>query len=84
MQLGKTAFYQQAYSACSLDETYGIASQAMVDNLKTRDANHGIQSFLEKKPPTWKQESMNKEKVAIDFDYPANNNTDELDLKDNE
>jgi enoyl-CoA hydratase/carnithine racemase len=58
MQLGKQTLYQQAYcsSTGSLDEAYGIASKAMVENLKTRDAKHGIQSFLEKKPPTWKHE----------------------------
>jgi enoyl-CoA hydratase/carnithine racemase len=53
MQLGKQTVYQQAYSSTgSLDEAYGIASQAMVENMKTRDANHCIQSFLEKKQPT--------------------------------
>jgi enoyl-CoA hydratase/carnithine racemase len=57
MQLGKQTVYQQAYSSTgSLDEAYGIANKAMVENLKTRDAKHGIQSFLEKKPPTWKHE----------------------------
>jgi enoyl-CoA hydratase/carnithine racemase len=55
MKLGKRTLHEQA-SASSLDEAYEIASRAMVENLKYRDAQHGIESFLENKPPTWKHD----------------------------
>jgi enoyl-CoA hydratase/carnithine racemase len=55
IQLGKRTLHEQASASC-LDEAYEIASRAMVENLKYRDARHGIESFLEKKPPTWKHE----------------------------
>jgi enoyl-CoA hydratase/carnithine racemase len=53
MQLGKQTVYQQALIS-NKEEAYAIANDAMVKNLQTRDAQHGIQSFLEKKKPSWK------------------------------
>jgi enoyl-CoA hydratase/carnithine racemase len=48
MQLGKRTFYHQV-AAPSLNEAYGIASQAMVQNMKTQDAQQGIQGFLSRR-----------------------------------
>jgi enoyl-CoA hydratase/carnithine racemase len=53
MRIGKRTLYQQQ-AALSLDEAYRIASRAMVENLETEDARHGIQSFLEGQRPVWK------------------------------
>jgi enoyl-CoA hydratase/carnithine racemase len=49
-QLGKRTFYHQV-AAPSLNEAYGIASHAMVQNMKTRDAQQGIQEFLSRRNP---------------------------------
>lgn len=51
---GKTAFYQQR--ELSLEDAYKHASQVMVDNLLKRDAEEGIQAFVEKRSPRWLDE----------------------------
>jgi enoyl-CoA hydratase/carnithine racemase len=51
--LGKQTFYQQA-AETSLDRAYKMASAAMVKNLQTYDASHGIGAFLNKTKPEWK------------------------------
>lgn len=56
IQSGKQSLYQQA-SMESLAEAYDLATKAMVENLQTADAKSGIESFLQKKPPSeWKHE----------------------------
>jgi enoyl-CoA hydratase/carnithine racemase len=49
--IGKKAFYAQA--EMPLKEAYDYAAQVMVDNMMARDAEEGINAFLEKRPPEW-------------------------------
>ncbi|MFT7525695.1 MAG: enoyl-CoA hydratase/carnithine racemase [Arenicella sp.] len=48
---GKSAFYQQ--KGMDLGDAYVYASQVMVDNMLKRDAEEGIQAFIEKRPAIW-------------------------------
>ena len=53
MQMGKRSLYQQS-SAATLEEAYLIAEKAMLENLQTKDAKSGMDSFLQKKGmPQW-------------------------------
>ena len=49
--LGKEAFYRQLES--DLREAYDYASEVMTRNMLARDAEEGIDAFLEKRTPTW-------------------------------
>ena len=49
--LGKEAFYRQLESG--LSEAYDYASEVMTRNMLARDAEEGIDAFLEKRAPTW-------------------------------
>lgn len=55
MQSGKHILYQQAERS-TLEEAYEVASQAMLDNMQTNDAQEGIDAFIEKRDgvPEWK------------------------------
>jgi enoyl-CoA hydratase/carnithine racemase len=56
MQSGKRAFYQQA-EAESLKSAYQLASAAMLENLQTKDAQQGIECFVQKRGVVdWKHE----------------------------
>ncbi len=48
---GKKAFYAQA--ELGLAEAYDYASQVMVENMLARDAEEGINAFIEKRDPNW-------------------------------
>ncbi len=48
---GKRAFYAQR--EMTLSEAYEYASNIMVDNMLTRDAEEGIVAFIEKRAPQW-------------------------------
>jgi enoyl-CoA hydratase/carnithine racemase len=37
-----------------LDKAYKYTSKIMTENMMTADANEGINSFLEKRSPVWK------------------------------
>jgi len=50
--IGKTAFYRQM--ELGLDEAYAYASGVMVENMMKQDAAEGIDAFLEKRPPVWR------------------------------
>jgi enoyl-CoA hydratase/carnithine racemase len=50
--IGKKAFYAQA--EMPLREAYDYAAKVMADNMMARDAEEGINAFLEKRPPEWK------------------------------
>ena len=50
--LGKRAFYAQVDAPLAV--AYGSAGDAMVNNLKLDDAAEGVQAFLTKRPPTWR------------------------------
>ncbi len=54
LAIGKEAFYRQL--EMPLDEAYAYASQIMTTNMLARDAEEGIDAFLEKRPPVWKGE----------------------------
>lgn len=51
LRIGKQAFYRQA--EMSLADAYAYASRVMTQNMLARDAEEGIDAFLEKRPPKW-------------------------------
>jgi len=51
---GKRAFYAQA--EMDLSDAYEYTSKTMTDNLLKNDAKEGIDAFLEKRSPNWKDE----------------------------
>jgi enoyl-CoA hydratase/carnithine racemase len=51
LKIGKEAFYRQA--EVGLAEAYDYASQVMTANMLARDAEEGIDAFLQKRPPKW-------------------------------
>ena len=50
--IGKQAFYRQAEMA--LADAYGYASDVMVRNMAAADAAEGIDAFLARRPPVWR------------------------------
>ena len=52
--IGKRAFYAQA--EMDLSDAYEYTSKTMTDNLLKADAKEGINAFLEKRSPDWKDE----------------------------
>jgi enoyl-CoA hydratase/carnithine racemase len=50
--LGKSTFYSQIESG--LICAYGVAGAAMTSNLQFEDAAEGIEAFLTKRPPHWR------------------------------
>jgi len=54
LKTGKEAFYRQR--EMPLAEAYEYASSVMVDNLLKRDAEEGINAFIEKRAPQWSDE----------------------------
>ena len=51
---GKRAFYRQ--KEMDLEAAYNYASEIMVANMLTRDAEEGIAAFVEKRAPDWHDE----------------------------
>ncbi len=51
VKIGKQAFYRQL--EMPLAEAYDFASRAMTENMLARDAEEGIDAFLQKRPPKW-------------------------------
>jgi len=51
LKVGKEAFYQQL--EMPLSEAYDFAANVMVENMLARDAEEGINAFLQKRPPEW-------------------------------
>ena len=49
---GKQAFYRQL--EMGLDEAYDYASHVMTENMMAKDAEEGIDAFLQKRPPVWR------------------------------
>ena len=54
LRIGKKAFYEQADR--DLRSAYEYCSRVMVENMMARDAEEGIDAFLEKREPRWKGE----------------------------
>ncbi|NVK36121.1 MAG: enoyl-CoA hydratase [Rhodobacteraceae bacterium] len=52
LKIGKQAFYQQL--EMPLSEAYDFAAKTMVDNMMSADAEEGINAFLQKRNPEWK------------------------------
>ena len=52
LKIGKEAFYKQV--GMTLSDAYDYASSVMVENMLKLDADEGIDAFLEKRKPTWK------------------------------
>jgi enoyl-CoA hydratase/carnithine racemase len=51
LRIGKEAFYRQA--ELDLRAAYDYASEVMTRNMLARDAEEGIEAFLDKRPPVW-------------------------------
>ena len=51
VKIGIEAFYKQA--ELPLDQAYDYTAQVMVDNMMHRDAEEGINAFIEKRHPQW-------------------------------
>jgi enoyl-CoA hydratase/carnithine racemase len=52
LRIGKEAFYRQA--DMSLEDAYAYCSEVMARNMMAEDAAEGIDAFLEKRPPSWR------------------------------
>ena len=51
LKIGKEAFYKQL--EMPLSEAYKYTSKVMIQNMKARDAEEGINAFIEKRLPVW-------------------------------
>lgn len=51
VKLGKQMFYRQL--ELGLEGAYQLAAETMTCNMMSEDAAHGIDCFIEKKPPQW-------------------------------
>jgi enoyl-CoA hydratase/carnithine racemase len=52
LRIGKEAFYRQ--QEMELDVAYSFTSEVMTTNLMAEDAGEGIDAFIEKRSPQWK------------------------------
>ena len=52
LKMGKETFYKQL--DMELEEAYEYATERMIENLKAEDAREGIDAFLTKRNPNWK------------------------------
>jgi len=53
VRIGKRAFYEQV--EMGLDDAYAHTGAVMVENMLDRDTDEGINAFLDKRPPDWRQ-----------------------------
>ncbi|TQV80424.1 enoyl-CoA hydratase [Denitrobaculum tricleocarpae] len=51
LKIGKEAFYRQI--EMDLEQAYNYASEVMTTNMLARDAEEGIDAFIEKRDPKW-------------------------------
>lgn len=54
LKIGKRAFYRQLDK--SLIDAYDYCGQVMVENMMAKDAQEGIDAFIEKREPIWRNE----------------------------
>ncbi len=54
LKIGKEAFYRQI--DLDLEAAYAYASEVMTTNMLARDAEEGIDAFIEKRKPVWRGE----------------------------
>lgn len=54
LAIGKEAFYRQI--EMGLEDAYAYAGEVMVANMLARDAEEGIDAFIEKREPVWRGE----------------------------
>lgn len=54
VKIGKEAFYRQL--DMELGDAYAYTSQVMTENMLAKDAEEGIDAFLEKRQPVWRGE----------------------------
>ncbi len=54
LKIGKKAFYRQI--DMDLEAAYAYASEVMTTNMLARDAEEGIDAFIEKRKPVWRGE----------------------------
>jgi enoyl-CoA hydratase/carnithine racemase len=55
VKFGKDAFYRQMEMPVA--EAYAYAARVMTENMLARDAEEGINAFLEKRPAQWTDQS---------------------------
>ncbi len=53
VRIGKRAFYEQV--ELPVEQAYAYAGEVMVENMLYRDTEEGINAFLEKRDPDWRQ-----------------------------
>ena len=53
VKIGKRAFYDQL--GMDTGGAYAHTGAVMVENLANTDTDEGMQAFIEKRPPGWKQ-----------------------------
>ena len=51
--IGKEAFYKQ--KDMNLEDAYTFTSNVMTENMLHDDSKEGIEAFLEKREPNWKE-----------------------------
>ncbi len=54
IKIGKEAFYRQA--EMNLADAYRYAAEVMVENMLTHDAREGIEAFIDKRAPLWRDQ----------------------------
>jgi enoyl-CoA hydratase/carnithine racemase len=52
LAIGKEAFYRQA--ELGVEDAYAYASEVMARNMLARDAEEGIDAFIARRPPVWR------------------------------
>ena len=52
LNIGKNAYYKQL--EMTMKQAYDYTSKVMAENMKKKDAAEGINSFIEKRSPIWK------------------------------
>jgi enoyl-CoA hydratase/carnithine racemase len=53
IKIGKEAFYKQ--KDMNLEDAYTFTSKVMTENMLHDDSKEGIEAFLEKREPNWKE-----------------------------